>query len=146
MNEVPSQEPAELSAADKKAQASLKARIYYHAGLMKSGKIEEATQYAIKHALPAAMLETAPSLPPAGTPSTEAAPPKPSKVASPASWPESTTGVIIGLCPNPRLCILQLPDGRTSSVWRSGYAVRAKVRVVLDKRLGDPIYRVTGAI
>lgn len=135
----------EITVGEAKQLKQLKARIRWHDGLMKIGNYAAAAAYAEKYKLPPSMLGVA-------APAEEAAP-KAKKVKEPETneelvngWPRQSTGVIINDCPNPRLQVVMLRDGRTSSVWKSGYAVRAKVNVVLDKETGDPIYRITGAI
>lgn len=144
-----SDEP-ETTPAEARQMKQLKARIRWHDGLMKMGNYAAAAAYAQKYQLPPSMLGTA-------NPETKEVEPapvmKPKAKGEPITneelingWPKNSTGVIINDCPNPRLQVILLRDGRTSSVWKSGFAVRAKVNVVLDKSTGDPIYRITGAI
>lgn len=137
-----------ISNLEAKQMKQLKARIRWHDSLLKIGNYAAAAAYAEKYKLPPSMLGTANP----DTKTVEAAPamkPK-AEVAEDEEmingWPKKSTGVIINDCPNPRLQVVMLRDGRTSSVWKSGFAVRAKVNVVLDKSTGDPIYKITGAV
>lgn len=136
---------------EQKQMLQLKARLRHHAMLVNIGNFAGAAKYAEKFSLPPGMLTSAPGIAPA--PEKVEMPKKKAVAAKEETavelvngWPVDATGTIIAHCPNPRFDIVLLRDGRTASVWRSNYAVRANVRVVLDKRLGDPIYKVTGAL
>lgn len=58
-------------------------------------------------------------------------------------WPVLTEGTIWTLCPNPRLAVMHLPDGRTASVYRDALppnCIGVRIHAELRKKLGDPIY------
>jgi len=67
----------------------------------------------------------------------------PANVAVVGLWPEESEAWVVRELPNPRLFMIRLPDGRLASCWKGGrkWVPKAKLRVRIDKREGDPIYQ-----
>jgi hypothetical protein len=59
-------------------------------------------------------------------------------------WPRRSPAVVWKKCPNQRLVVIKLPDGRTASMWRGWVRCqiydKVKVRLVSDYEGGDPMY------
>jgi hypothetical protein len=71
-------------------------------------------------------------------------PPAPVAPKDPLPWPEKTTGLITAQCLNPRLVMLKIADGRTTTMFNYGqrpWAIGARVKVKINQRRGtDAIY------
>lgn len=88
-------------------------------------------------------------LPPALTPTPVAAvtPIPPAESAPlPATvngWPYEATATVWNLCRNPKLLIIELPDGRHAAMWRDyrrNWQLGSTVKVKIETATGDPIY------
>lgn len=82
-------------------------------------------------------IETVPVIPPEAV--SPAIPPEP----PPNPWPVETEAVIHSFCPNQRLVVIRLPDGRTASMWRGAWRkwnLRDKLTAKLDVASADPVY------
>lgn len=58
-------------------------------------------------------------------------------------WPIESTATIWNLCRNPKLLIIELPDGRQATMWRDyrrNWRLGATVKVRIETTTGDPIY------
>jgi hypothetical protein len=58
-------------------------------------------------------------------------------------WPVLTDAVVWGIPPNKSLVVIELPDKRRVSMWRTrraSYSIYMKLRARLVKTEGDPIY------
>lgn len=126
-------------------------QLSYYRKLLSEGETVRAEEYAKMHSLEVPMATLAdelvgdlPPVPQVGAPP----PPIPLAAATAAlsGWPEHARVVVWTTCPNPKLVVARLPDGRQVSLWKEGLPTRPvgiECDVHIEKRTGDPIYRVT---
>lgn len=82
----------------------------------------------------------------------EAPPAVPDAVAEPETingWPVLSEAVVWGIPPNKSMVVIELPDRRRVSMWRTRnvqYRIHGRLNVRIAKTEGDPIYeQVAGA-
>ena len=66
-------------------------------------------------------------------------------VKEPASingWPVYSRAIVWAMCPNKLMVVIQLPDGRTASMWKSRrtWRIYDKTNIHLVESAADPIY------
>jgi len=95
---------------------------------------------------PIAPIVTAPVVQTPATvpPPPPAPPPAPTPLESVKGWPVKADATVWALCPNRALVVIQLPDGRTASMWKGRriFKIYDKVQVELAECEADPIYAV----